>query len=594
MQEDTIPSYMKPKETKVTKVAIQIDRPVKKKLLRLPSKTLDNLYNDAFKRMQNTNEKKKIQEEELKHQQQQSHVNNVSNRLVAEKLIKEFEELSDIFFQPDQEHRFNYLQMTEFMAMLKFNLHSIDPQDKNFVKERTLLHDMWLVLMGDHYGGINERNLLQFLLAIVGFNFDLPPYVRPDHLESETNRRNLPNSQRQTPKNVSNESRPQNISPATSSSLRRRSSIEDPSYEKAVERINERKSATYPTPSPFGRFDDKENISFSPEEAYQIHKYYQPFFINRIAETKSARNSKSPVRQEDLEPKSPLAIPKSQVLAEKYRRKQLEDVENYMFEANLAFPADEKITHAELLRLHSAAQMNKVRNKILEEREEEFKNYTFKPKVNSVKAIEKLRSLACQGDKSPRRRSRHRGSQSPRGSKRSQRRSVSPVESVGTYRTEILYSLRKPFGSRTNKTRDEWDEEKHGAQCTFKPKLCKNRSVDRNKSLDLVRNAERSVERVRKAREQQEFIDWVKKPRAYDLSEGNTSLNCSTEKKHNKSGFDDLNPRKRSASNTSRDALDTSYHSYLARKFSESRILRDQSMLSNKSPRQSASKLKFS
>ena len=49
------------------------------------------------------------------------------------------------------------------------NIEELD--QPNFIQERTLLFDMWLVLKGDKYGGVTKRNLLVFLFAILGLKF---------------------------------------------------------------------------------------------------------------------------------------------------------------------------------------------------------------------------------------------------------------------------------------------------------------------------------------------------------------------------------------------------------------------------------------
>ena len=46
-------------------------------------------------------------------------------------------------------------------------------ESPNFIQERTLMFDMWLVLKGDKFKGVTKRNLLVFLFAIVGLNFQI-------------------------------------------------------------------------------------------------------------------------------------------------------------------------------------------------------------------------------------------------------------------------------------------------------------------------------------------------------------------------------------------------------------------------------------
>ena len=57
----------------------------------------------------------------------------------------------------------------------------------NFIQERTLMFDMWLVLKGDKLDGVTKRNLLVFLFAIVGLQFQIAkddePVEEPDAMD---------------------------------------------------------------------------------------------------------------------------------------------------------------------------------------------------------------------------------------------------------------------------------------------------------------------------------------------------------------------------------------------------------------------------
>lgn len=47
-------------------------------------------------------------------------------------------------------------------------------ESQNFVQERTLLHDMWVGLEGPANQGVHVRNLLLFILGLMGLYFELP------------------------------------------------------------------------------------------------------------------------------------------------------------------------------------------------------------------------------------------------------------------------------------------------------------------------------------------------------------------------------------------------------------------------------------
>ena len=131
------------------------------------------LYNDALRRQTKPNEKLRSQ---LK--SKQTPILNTSQKLLAFKLIKEVEKQFDAFFSNDQEHKFNYIQMSEFLHIMGFIDNSDNIYSAQFAQERALLDNIWFVLKGEKYYGINERNLLVFVLAICGIYAKIPPYVK--------------------------------------------------------------------------------------------------------------------------------------------------------------------------------------------------------------------------------------------------------------------------------------------------------------------------------------------------------------------------------------------------------------------------------
>lgn len=53
-------------------------------------------------------------------------------------------------------------------------------ESHNFVKERTLVNDVWIVLRGSSNAGVSYRNLLLFIFAIMGIDIDLPKFRKGD------------------------------------------------------------------------------------------------------------------------------------------------------------------------------------------------------------------------------------------------------------------------------------------------------------------------------------------------------------------------------------------------------------------------------
>jgi len=142
--------------------------------------TVDNLlYRDAIRRRQLLHLR-----ENSKPEIKTKYTIGKSDEYLARKLIKEFEELTDVFFENGAEHKFNFNQMCEFLKVLCFVGDDEKKTEKHgnsfyYSQEKSLLRDMWIILRGDQYGGVNERNLLVFLLAIMGLNFEIPPYIKP-------------------------------------------------------------------------------------------------------------------------------------------------------------------------------------------------------------------------------------------------------------------------------------------------------------------------------------------------------------------------------------------------------------------------------
>jgi len=129
------------------------------------------LYKDAIRRQNKS-------QENIKPKPSQKFLSDHSSKLLAKRLIKEFEEEAYNFFEPNKEHVFNYNEMCEFLRRLHFIKDIQDNASSHFIHQKSLLQILWAVLRGDKYGGVSSRNLLVFLLAIMGLNFEFPPSVR--------------------------------------------------------------------------------------------------------------------------------------------------------------------------------------------------------------------------------------------------------------------------------------------------------------------------------------------------------------------------------------------------------------------------------
>ena len=84
----------------------------------------------------------------------------------------------------------NYTNICRILEKTGFIKDLVSLDSPNFIQERTLLFDMWLVLRGDKHNGVTKRNLLVFLFAILGLKFQIQKEEKGSHpparhLESE-------------------------------------------------------------------------------------------------------------------------------------------------------------------------------------------------------------------------------------------------------------------------------------------------------------------------------------------------------------------------------------------------------------------------
>ena len=521
-------------------------------------------------------------------------VNESSKRMLAHKLIKEFEAKTEEYFPPSQEHRFNYLSMTEFLRSLKFLRTATTEDVKNpyFVHERTLLYDMWGLLRGDQFGGVNERNLLAMLLAILGLNFPIPHYTpqntlterknaldtsvdcgkstprynatavasrresqSPDFSRSYYSQPTLSPNRVDTvtqkspklkyypstlsPQNVSLESSRINRSPfAEKTSQRtlgsyqilngfgnqgRRVSKNDTSYDlklnNSYQQTYSQKSArTHKSVMNFGSFDG-ENISFTDAEVHQISQVYEIFYFNRLHSTEKK------IKDYQNCPFTPQILKSSRKLAENYREKQLSDTAQYLFDAQKSPPADGRLTHADLLIYQQAIQKQKLKERVQAYAKKELELCPFTPNILENKTHRSQRSVSPSN---------------------TEYQSSTPIGNVGIKRGQELYSLSKSATKKQDQSYVEWYDQKYGQECTFKPAILKPNKLfgAGDRSIDTIPDANKSIGRIKKGREEREFVNAMK-TRGTSPQNGEylSSFNCCLEKSAVKA-----NPLDRSAS----------------------------------------------
>lgn len=562
------------------------------------------LYRDALRRQTKSAENLNKKVTPVKMQ----YMNDSSKRFLAHKLIKEFEQKSEEFFEEFEEHRFDYLQMCEFLKVLKFVRKCEDANNPYFIHERTLLYDMWVVLKGDKYNGVNERNLLVILLAILGLNFPIPPYMQSEQAVQKNsanpssnvsqqekssnhhNNRSKPQglkilSQEQSrqgsqspdfyPKNKSqsqisknSKNYPGNFSAnesfddstkietanVTQNKIRTVNNNGNSSFDKgcaAVDNILEECSDEVKHRLNFGVFDDKENISFTDEEVECINQVYEVLYMNRLH-----TSGRTPIKEVQVS-RTPKVLDTSKKLADAYREKQLEQAAKYLIDTQQTPPRNGRLTHADLLIYQKSAQMHKLAQKAQELAQKELELCPFTPKTTTNKSI----IINAYHHTVTQNQTTEKSEPSP---SRISKRSSTPSCSLGSKRTDSLYALCKQQPKKQDKSHAEWYDERHAQECSFKPVISQSKTFDlRKKSVENIRDADKSIERVRKAREQRDILNMLLSrgtPSENGVSE--RSFNCGLDKSNLcKQGFEQFAVKRRSSKNTRYSGINTNDNS---------------------------------
>jgi len=69
---------------------------------------------------------------------------------------------------------FNFVRVSQVLSLLNFISTKERVESVNFVIERTLMNEMWIILDGVKEGSVSTRNLLLFLFAVMGMNVNVP------------------------------------------------------------------------------------------------------------------------------------------------------------------------------------------------------------------------------------------------------------------------------------------------------------------------------------------------------------------------------------------------------------------------------------
>lgn len=287
------------------------------------------LYKDAKRRQDSFKKKSTNNSNNTCNKESKVLKNPVSQKLIIQKFIKEFENSVLKVMPPaeNQEISLDYMTMGEVLKVLGFISlkESQDPSNLGCLPhERMLLADMWTILRGEELGGVSKRNLCMFLLSIQGLYWS---ELSENKALSTTNDNNLN----------------------------------------------------------FGVFNEKNEWEIDESGAKWIHKTYELFYRTRLA----SETLKKLKTEEETSRFQPEISETSKVLAEHYRERLLEEFAQILNTQNLPelkVPENGALTHTDLLVLQKKTQLLQHERKGKEKKLEEVKQCPFKPLINKKKS----------------------------------------------------------------------------------------------------------------------------------------------------------------------------------------------------------------
>jgi len=314
----------------------------KSKNIKRDKKVGDILYYDALRRKTKSIEASKMADKSVK----KSKMSQASKRALATRFIREFDLAIVEFLEVGKPPMLDYVQLSEFLTKMRFLKEPISFDAPQSTPEKVLLYDMWYNLQADKYKGVHRRNLLVFVLAIMGLYYQITKIQKQDENAegsvSESAEKN-------------HEEHPNFINPTLPEGSGR-------------ERVN------------IGSFDDDGNFELSEEDVKKIHKFYDLWERSRLCAPDNLGQVVSARRIEEV-----ISIPEinetSRAIAQNYREKILEGTAELIQQNKIIPPKDGKITHVDLLMLSKKVTQEKIEKKAELQREKEFEDCTFKPQT---------------------------------------------------------------------------------------------------------------------------------------------------------------------------------------------------------------------
>ncbi|CAD8122345.1 unnamed protein product [Paramecium sonneborni] len=408
-------------------------------------KVEDILYQDAQRRQQKQREVQEQKNTPKVVTVNVKYTSNNSEKIVAQKFIREFETVIDwIFDQTGQERPSNvsfsidYLKLGEILQRLGFinqlqakenNEKAVEYENLRLSEERALLCEIWTVLRGDELGGISKRNLCLFLLTLIGI--------------TDFKIKELPSAQNE----------------------------EVPNYQKSIQPQQHKiVTAHQPNDRPkLGTIDKDGNIIFTFEETKKIQKQFDILYRNRLGcEELKKTNWK------DENPYKPQILEQSKQLASQFREKLLEEsanlIDNQLIKVNI--PENGQISHADLLVLQQKTVEYHKEQKKQEIIQQELDKCPFKPQLLNSQNNDERKSSSKKQDKYLQ-----------------------------------LYSLAKPATQKRDRTTEEIEYEKQLEECTFQPDLSnKTNQQQKSDSHYVNKNVDKTVQRMKQARQRREEV----------------------------------------------------------------------------------------
>ena len=224
-----------------------------------------------------------------------------------------------------------------------------------------------------------------------------------------------------------------------------------------------------------GMFNERNEWEIDEGECRAIHVSFELFYRTRLA-NESLRKTRRGAQGESST-FQPEISETSKVLAEHYRERLLEEFANILNTQTvpeLKVPENGALTHTDLLVLQKKTQVMQHERKKQERKVEELKDCPFKPNINA-------------------------------------KRPVNSKKPQSKPRFLELYDLSKNRREKKDRNPEEIEFERNAEHCTFKPEIMPNNNTSKKLSISkspeyFARDVEKTVERMRNARKEREFI----------------------------------------------------------------------------------------